>query len=142
MALSQNEFDGHTLNKSLKKAEEIARTKITEGFVDKGYRGHGVTDTAIYISGQRRGMTQAIKKRLKRRSAIEPHIGHMKSDGKLKRNYLKGALGDAINALLCGIGHNLRLILNKIWSLFALFYTFLFAPYASKRTFDPLIIRG
>jgi transposase, IS5 family len=140
MALRQNEFDGHTLHKSLKKAEEIARTKITEGFVDKGYRGHGVTDTAIYISGQKWGITQAIKKKLKRRSAIEPHIGHMKSDGKLKRNYLKGALGDSINALLCGIGHNLRLILNKIWSLFVFFYTLLFAPRESKKTLDLLKI--
>lgn len=125
LALTQNEFDGHTLNKSLKKAEEIARTKITEGFVDKGYRGHGVTDTAIYISGQRRGITQAIKKRLKRRSAIEPHIGHMKTEGKLKRNYLKGIVGDSLNALLCAIGHNLRLILNNLLSFFAHFYQLL-----------------
>jgi IS5 family transposase len=49
-----------------------------------------------------------------RRSAIEPTIGHMKSDGKLDRNWLNGALGDALNAVLCGAGHNLRLIINKL----------------------------
>jgi hypothetical protein len=51
---------------------------------------------------------------IRRRSAIEPTIGHMKSDGKLGRNWLKGALGDAINAVLCGAGHNLCLILDKL----------------------------
>jgi transposase, IS5 family len=48
------------------------------------------------------------------RSAIEPTIRHMKRDGKLDRNWLKGALGGALNAVLCGAGHNLRLILNKL----------------------------
>jgi len=42
MALPDNEFDGHTLEKSLRKAEELSRVKILEGFVDKGYKGHGV----------------------------------------------------------------------------------------------------
>jgi transposase, IS5 family len=120
MALPENEFDGHTLNKSLRKAEELTGTNILEGFVDKGYKGHEVNDTKIYMSGQKRGITKAIKKRLKRRSAIEPHIGHMKSEGKLRRNFLKGILGDALNALLCAVGHNLRMILRKIISFFIL----------------------
>jgi IS5 family transposase len=51
---------------------------------------------------------------IKRRSAIEPTIGHMKNDGKLGRNWLKGALGDATHAVLCGAGHNIRLIINKL----------------------------
>ena len=41
-------------------------------------------------------------------------IGHMKLDGRLARNHLKGALGDAIHALLCAAGHNLRLILRRL----------------------------
>jgi IS5 family transposase len=49
---------------------------------------------------------------LRRRSAIEPLIGHMKTDGRVDRNFLAGALGDAINVLLCGAGYNLRLVLN------------------------------
>jgi IS5 family transposase len=122
MALPENEFDGHTLDTSLRKAEELSGAKILEGFVDKGYKGHDVTDTKIYMSGQKRGVTKAIKKRLKRRSAIEPHIGHMKSDGNLRRNFLKGILGDALNALLCAVGHNLRMILRKIISFFILWF--------------------
>jgi IS5 family transposase len=60
------------------------------------------------------GQPQHIKAMIKRRSAIEPTIGHMKSDGRLGRNWLKGALGDAIHAVLCGAGRNLRLILRKL----------------------------
>jgi len=48
---------------------------------------------------------------IKKRQAIEPHIGHIKSEGKLCRNRLKGKLGDKLNALLCGIGHNIGLLL-------------------------------
>jgi len=116
VALAENEFDRHTVDKSLRKAEELSGAKILEGFVDKGYKVRGVTDTKIYMSGQKKGVTKAIKKRLKRRSAIEPHIGHMKADGKLRRKFLKGILGDAFNALLCAVSHNLSMILRKIIS--------------------------
>jgi IS5 family transposase len=57
---------------------------------------------------------------IKRRSAIEPTIGHMKSDGKLDRNWLKGRLGDAIHAILCGAGHNIRLLLRRLRLFYAL----------------------
>ena len=56
---------------------------------------------------------KALKKEMKRRSSIEPEIGHMKQDGLLGRNHLKGMKGDAMNALLCSAGHNLRKILAK-----------------------------
>lgn len=62
-----------------------------------------------------------MKKELKRRSAIEPIIGHMKSDGKLGLNYLSGVLGDKINALLCGAGHNIRIILRKLREFLSFF---------------------
>ena len=51
---------------------------------------------------------------MKRRSAVEPGIGHQKSDGKLSRNWLKGSFGDALNPILCGAGHNLRKILARL----------------------------
>ena len=63
-------------------------------------------------------MTPRLKRLLKRRNAIEPVIGHQKNDGRLDRNYLKGATGDAMNALLVGAGHNLRLILRQLRLLF------------------------
>ncbi len=76
----------------------------------------------ILRSGQRRGITKGLKAMIKRRSAIEPTIGHMKSEGKLGRNWLKFALGDALHAILCGAGHNIRLLLRQLRR----FYTFIF----------------
>lgn len=119
-ALEKPSYDGHTLADSLSHSSEISGVPVKRTFVDRGYRKHGVEDREVYISGQRRGMTRSLKKELKRRSAIEPHIGHMKSDGKLGRNYLKGVIGTKMNAILCAIGHNLRLILNHIRDLFVL----------------------
>jgi IS5 family transposase len=67
-----------------------------------------------------------------RRSAIEPTIGHIKTEGRLARNPLKGELGDALHAVLCGAGHNIRLLMKKlrllwlkIWSIIlAIFFEF------------------
>jgi len=73
-------------------------------------------DPYIWGSGQKRFVTRSLKAMIRRRNAIEPTIGHMKSDGKLDRNGLKGAFGDALNAVLCGAGHNLRLIINMLKS--------------------------
>ena len=109
-----NPYDGHTLTKALRQIREITGKAIERCYVDRGYRGHGVKETSVFISGRKRGMTPQMKRELKRRSAIEPVIGHMKSEGKLDRNYLAGTLGDKINALLCGAGHNIRIILSKL----------------------------
>ena len=82
-------------------------------YVDKGYRGHALTSGAqVFIAGQKRGVHGQIKRELRRRSAIEPVIGHAKTDGHLGRCYLKGRNGDAANAILCAAGHNFRLLLN------------------------------
>ena len=82
--------------------------------VDKGYQGVEVPGVRILRSGQKRGITKTLRAMIKRRSAVEPTIGHMKMDGRLARNPLKGALGDAIHAVMCGAGHNLRLILAAL----------------------------
>lgn len=139
-SLHENQYDGHTLGSSLKKAEEISQTLIEQAFVDKGYKGHGVEDCRVYISGQKRGMTRTLKKHLKRRSAIEPHIGHMKSEGKLRRNYLKGTMGDALNALLCAIGHNMRLIWRTIRSLFVLIWIYLLGNLEIKNNMKGVLV--
>lgn len=75
-ALHKNPYDGHTLEEALKEAEKATETKINRIFVDKGYRGHSVKDKEVYISGKR-GLSLHFKKLLRRRSAVEPHIGHM-----------------------------------------------------------------
>ena len=109
-----NPYDGHTLNEALEQVEILANKRLGLAIVDKGYRGVQVDGVQILRSGQRRGVTRTLKAMIKRRSAIEPTIGHMKMDGRLGRNLLKGALGDALHAVLCGAGHNIRLMLNKL----------------------------
>ena len=82
--------------------------------MDRGYRGHDEAGSAVYISGQKRGVTACIRRCLKRRQAIELVIGHLKHDGWLGRNHLKGTEGDSMNVLLSCAGHNLRLILKRL----------------------------
>jgi IS5 family transposase len=115
-AFPGNPYDGHTLNTSLVQAQRLTGRLPKEVYVDRGYRGHGVIQEGlkVWIAGAKRGVTVAIRKKLKRRNAIEPVIGHMKTDGRLARNFLKGQGGDAMNALLCGAGHNLRKILRRM----------------------------
>ena len=94
--------------------------KIERIYADKGYRGHDYDGQAkVMLSGRKRDLTPTMKRELKRRSAIEPMIGHAKCDGRLGRNWLLGPDGDKINALLAAAGHNLRLILRRLALLFA-----------------------
>ncbi|MGH8545971.1 MAG: IS5 family transposase, partial [Gammaproteobacteria bacterium] len=109
-----NPHDGHTLKQALQQVERLTGQRPERCYVDLGYRGHDVTDVTVFKARQKRDVTTSIRRELKRRNAIEPIIGHMKSDGLLHRNYLKGTQGDAINALLCGAGQNLRLILRYL----------------------------
>jgi transposase, IS5 family len=113
-----NPYDGQTLAPALVQVERLTGTTPERCYVDRGYRGHGVAGlTEVVIAGRRRGLTPTMRRELRRRSAIEAMIGHMKLDGKLARNHLAGAVGDAIHALLCGAGHNLRLILRHLGRL-------------------------
>ncbi|RWR25505.1 IS5 family transposase [Sinirhodobacter populi] len=120
-----NPYDGHTLAPALEQVGILTDTQPDLAVVDRGYRGHGVETTRVLISGQRRGITAALAKLLKRRSAIEPEIGHMKSDGRLARCPLKGRIGDAIFAVLCACGHNIRKIIAHIRALWALVFRFI-----------------
>jgi transposase, IS5 family len=110
--LPGNPYDGHTLRTVIEDTQKLTGREVERAYVDKGYRGH---DTAkprrVFISGQKRGVFGAIKRELKRRSAIEAVIGHMKTDGHLGRCYLKGRDGDAANAILSAVGYNLRRVL-------------------------------
>ena len=113
-SLPGNPYDGHTLTEAIEQITLLTSQKPKAVFVDKGYRGVSVEGVTIWRSGQKRGVTQSIGKAIRRRSAIEPAIGHMKNEGKLRRNWLKGSIGDTLNAVLCGAGHNLRMILRAI----------------------------
>ena len=120
-ALPGNPFDGHTLAGVIEETQTLTGREIERVYVDKGYRGHKAPrPLRVFISGQKRGVHGAIKRELRRRSAIEPVIGHLKSDGHLGRNYLKGRHGDHANAVLSAVGYNLRLILAWLRQLLRL----------------------
>jgi transposase, IS5 family len=112
-ALHGNPFDGHTLGPILADLEKLTGVEVQRAHVDKGYRGHTHPNRyRIWISGQVRGVTRVIKREMRRRAAVEPVIGHLKSDHRMDRNYLKDREGDRINAVLAAAGYNFKLLLR------------------------------
>jgi IS5 family transposase len=115
MALPGNPYDGHTLATIIPDMEKTIGNGITRILADAGYRGHNAPLShkfRIFTSGQKRRITPAIKREMRRRSAVEPVIGHIKNGHRMDRNYLAGPQGDAINAVLAAAGYNFRLLLN------------------------------
>jgi transposase, IS5 family len=118
-ALHGNPYDGHTLKGAHAQVAKLTGVKPEALFVDRGYRGaqHHPEDTKVYLSGRK--LSGRLKRLLRRRAAIEPVIGHLKQDHRMKRNYLQGPAGDEINALLVGSGFNLRKLLRVFfWPIF------------------------
>jgi IS5 family transposase len=114
-AESGNPYDGATLKPAVEQVERLTGVKVKEAFVDRGYRGshHHPEGVMVYLSG-RKNLSGRLKTMLKRRSAIEPVIGHTKHDHGMERNHLLGRVGDRINAMLSGCGWNLK----KLWREF------------------------
>jgi len=109
-----NPYDGHTLAAAMASIENNTGVGVTDAYVDKGYRGHDYAGTAtVHLAGSSpRRLSRAKKKRRKRRSAVEPKIGHLKSDNRMRRCFLKGLVGDAINVVLAAAGSNLQKLLR------------------------------
>jgi IS5 family transposase len=118
-ALDGNPYDGHTLCGAITQVERLTGHSPQDVMVDQGYRGHGYEGAASVhvVRTIPKRATRALRRMLKRRAAIEPTIGHMKSDNRLNRNYLTGSEGDKINTLLSAAGYNLRKLLR--WVVFA-----------------------
>ncbi len=109
-SLPGNPYDGHTLAETMDHAESMSGVSIKHAHVDKGYRKHDYSgDAQIHISGcGPRKKSRWDKLWRRRRSAVEPVIGHAKHDSRMIRNYLKGVEGDRINAVLAACGFNMR----------------------------------
>jgi transposase, IS5 family len=108
-AQHSNPYDGATLKPALKQVKFLTGVKPKQALVDQGFRGDQYHPKSVKVLVASPKQSKAsIKQQLKRRNAIEPVIGHSKQDHALGRNFLKGQLGDCINALLVGCGFNLR----------------------------------
>ncbi|MCB0694743.1 MAG: IS5 family transposase [Saprospiraceae bacterium] len=132
-----NPYDGDTLEASLDQIERIRRNAGGDrpkiAVADRGYRGRkeiGQTKILIPTSGSKSQTNyekQKQRKRFRKRAGIEPVIGHLKEDHRMRRNFLSREIGDAVNCLLAGAAFNLKMRLNQIRSSFWAFFRDLWA---------------
>ena len=97
--------------------EALTGATLTRILADAGYKGHNAPEShkfRVFTAGQKRRVTPAIKRQMRRRSAVEPVIGHLKNGHRMDRNYLAHEQGDAINPIMAAVGYNFRLILKWI----------------------------
>jgi IS5 family transposase len=114
-----NPFDGHTLAQQLEQTTNLLQDlgrKPKQAIVDLGYRGVDADNPGVQIihRGKYKTLTALQKRWLKRRQAIEPMIGHTKSDHRMDRCWLKGAVDDALHAISCAAGYNIRWLMRAI----------------------------
>lgn len=140
-ALHGNPYDGHTLKDAVQQLKSLTKIDPKNVMVDRGYRGHDYDgDAKVHLAGRiPKSATRSFRKLLKRRSAIEPTIGHLKSDHRLEGNFLKGKLGDQVNALLSAVGYNLRKLLAALAC--AIFLALLPRSASQIRTLWSVLIR-
>ena len=124
-----NPYDGHVLSAQLEQASNLLQDlerSPKQVIVDLGYRGVDADNpsTQIIHRDKYKSLTDHEKRLLKRRQVIEPLIGHTKADHRMDRCWLQGAMGDALHALSCAAGYNIRWLLRAIvrLGLSGLFY--------------------
>jgi transposase, IS5 family len=145
-----NPYDGHTLAAQLEQTADLMQDvgrAPKQVIVDLGYRGVDADNPGVQIihRGKYKSLTTLQRKWLTRRQAIEPLIGHTKADHGMQRCWLQGALGDALHALSCAAGYNIRWLLRAIAGkaakdakafLWALWWTAVRAKLAADRAFQ------
>jgi len=114
-----NPYDGHVLSEQLEQTRNLLQDLEREPkqvVVDLGYRGVDADNPGVQIihRGKYKSLSAHEKRLLKRRQAVEPAIGHTKADHRMDRCWMKGALGDALHALCCAAGYNIRWLLRAI----------------------------
>lgn len=112
---NSTEHDSKTLPLALEQHKKLTGITAKNIYLDRGYRGQKEIDqTTIHTPRPEKNITITKRKRHKRRAAIEPVIGHLKSDYRMRRNFLKGISGDQINVLLCAAAMNFKRVIN-LW---------------------------
>ena len=130
-ALPGNPYDGHTLAKVIPGIEQLVGNEIQRIHADAGYRGHNAPPEykfKVYTSKQKRRVTPQIQREMRRRSAVEPVIGHTKNEHRMDRNYLAHRHGDANNAVLAAVGYNFSLLIKWLRFLLRLVLAMFAAP--------------
>ncbi len=117
-----NPYDGHTLAAQISQSNDLIKdtgSEVNQAFVDLGYRGVDADSPGVEVihRGRIKSMSAHQKRQLKRRQAIEPAIGHVKYDNRMIRCYLKGSIGDALHAMSCAAGYNIRWLMRAILRL-------------------------
>jgi transposase, IS5 family len=117
-----NPYDGHTLAAQISQCNELIQavgSEVKQAFVDLGYRGVDADNPSVEVvhRGRIRSMSARQQRQLKRRQAIEPAIGHVKHDNRMIRCYLHGSIGDALHAISCAAGYNIRWLMRTIMRL-------------------------
>ena len=138
-----NPYDGHTLDSVLIQHEQLTGKRAKNVWADRGYRGKTQIDaTEVKIPKPlsnkiSRYRKEKEKKSFRRRAAIEPIIGHLKSDNRLNKNYYKGIQGDTVNVLLATAAFNFKRMMNKWKHSFLSFFIDLLRRFlADDRTFS------
>ncbi|MEW6654700.1 MAG: IS5 family transposase [Bacteroidota bacterium] len=127
-SLEKNEYDGHTLERAIKQCEQLRGLRPSVAIADRGYKGKKkIGDTEIVVpNSPKKTISQYEKKkvreRFRRRASIEPVIGHLKTDNRLSRNFLRGIVGDQINVMLAAAAFNFRKWMRKAETFFVSFY--------------------
>lgn len=144
-SFEENKSDVHTLEQTLTQIQYVTGRLPDEAICDRGYRGKKkVDDTTISIpkplpENTSRYQKDKVRLKFRRRAAIEPVIGHLKQDHRMKRNFLKGLYGDFVNCVLAAAGFNLKKMLRKIASsldsTMRWFYTILYCLFNKKWAF-------
>ena len=131
LSFEKNDYDGHTLPEALGQYKELLNKEAKEVIVDRGYRGKKqINETLVSIPGkQKMGLNpyekRKIRMKFRRRASIEPIIGHLKSENRMGRNYLKGVIGDKINVLLAAAAYNIRKWMRKLLFILNLKHIFI-----------------
>jgi IS5 family transposase len=120
LSFEHNTYDGHTLAPALEQVERLTGHRPSVAITDRGYRGRTDYGATQLVTPQRAAPDatayekRRARQRFRRRAAIEPRIGHLKSDFRLGRNYLRGIAGDAINLLLAAAAANFRSWMRQV----------------------------
>lgn len=113
----RNEYDGHTIETSLKQVERLTGRKAG----NRKYKGKNeIKGTKIMIHDVPKKSDSRYQKQKKhklfcKRAGIEPTISHLKSDYRLGRNFYKGVVGDTVNALLAAAAYNFKRAMKALW---------------------------